>query len=122
VANDQFKLSISSFINQYVCNRQILQGSGLPLKAVYPVQSAYGEAFLAPFARIGTMKRLTHGARLCAGQKGYPRKLSEQHPERCDALRLVFDTAALRRRLIESLLVFRDQNPLRLSKLSIMRQ
>ena len=44
------------------------------------------------------MNRLARGARLCVGQKG----TSRSSPERCDALRLVFDTAALRRRFIES--------------------
>jgi len=34
------------------------------------------------------MNRLAHGARLCAGQGG----ASRSSPERCDALRLVFDT------------------------------
>jgi ankyrin repeat protein len=51
------------------------------------------------FARIGTINRLAPGARLCAGQKG----TSRSSHERCDALRLVFDTAALRRRFMEKL-------------------
>jgi len=42
--------------------------------------------------------RRSGGARLCAGQRG----ASRSSRERCDALRLVFDTAALRRRFKES--------------------
>jgi len=47
---------------------------------------------------IGTMNRLAHGARQCSGQRGTNRS----SPGRCDALRLVFDTAALRKRFMES--------------------
>ncbi|HTV41047.1 MAG TPA: hypothetical protein VMF08_10750, partial [Candidatus Sulfotelmatobacter sp.] len=45
-------------------------------------------------SRIEPLNRLAHGARLCAGQRG----TSRSSRERCDALRLVFDTAALRSR------------------------
>jgi len=40
---------------------------------------------------------VAYGARLCAGQRG----TSRSSPQRRDALRLVFDTAALRKRFME---------------------
>jgi hypothetical protein len=65
---------------------------------LHPCPRFMGSPLSIVFACIVTMNRLGPGARLCAGQRG----TSRSSHERCDALRLVFDTAALRSRFMES--------------------